>query len=373
MKQFSLLTIIENNSVKLNCSCTGSIHRLQQSVIRRLCTKEDSLYIPVCIRVICSQWKYSLYDARTWSDCAEWLPHIETLSHHISSRLRTSPKLEESSLVSLIDVLNACGCYSATSSSQYVVSQKFLQLAAKVFENGIMPYLTSNSDIRKWYCRSNLLHTLGKVFRYQGDLLNANCMLDLALQLEYQMLRFLLAQNDVIYYDSNKISFALSRMIPIQSLIAMMLELTEEGVIVQFSRLVPNSVTALSLFSAASTTLHELGVLYVRLRSTAIASKLFKAVLQMKSAFRSIASHMEAAVAADSFHCDAAALHQLGAIAINDREYDYAEECLHAAFYLEYENQSNCHSKSATVVDRTRKYTVSKLVEICLCRCRISI
>jgi len=371
LKQFSILVTDDStsdSSASGPLATCGSIHRLQQAVIRIICRAEDTLYCQVCVEALCAQWRYSLHDARTWAACAELLPHIEALCAHLvargcggSSNVVAAPSkntdftpssdnslggggVPPDAVLRLVGVLTDCACFAATSSSQFVVAQKLLQTAAALHLQASQHPAAQQARLTAAIMRTDILHTAGKVFRYQGELENAECALTLALQFKHRRLLSALATCAGEVDDGTLSASSLGTLQP-----ALKVAQHLEGAVRRVESLMGDSapgVASLSpLLCSISNTLHELGVLNSRLRRGDASKVMFGVALPLKSLCHEYYSQLgvrtdadadaDAALSIDALG-EASTYHQLGVAAINDRNYEEAERYLYKALQLEF-------------------------------------
>lgn len=348
LKQFSLLQVQRDDaSLQLH----GSIHRLQLSVIRMVTYNGDEdankstsdvlKFQSSCVHAMENLWQYSLYDARTWIKCGELLPHIETLHLHLMERYKvnlveksgcdyfcsSTPEIAKIA-IKLVKILTECACYSATSSSQFETSQKLVQSAASLYHFAVSGVGLGKAELSavvdSYSVRADILHCGGKVYRYQGQLQHAKCTLGLALQIKYQLV-CCLSNGDLPY-------FSMKPVVPVLA-VARELKNVMDSEKTKTTLLLDTAVSFFlyATFSSIAHTLHELGVVFVRLRDKGTAEMLFRTALMLKQQCSSAVAH------SDSIHLgEAATYHQLGVICINHRQYDDAEEYLVKALKLEY-------------------------------------
>ena len=117
MIQFSIMTVRGTRNVQR----IGSVHRLQQSVIQSQCSRPQAAKcLEHCIEACCSTWsfKYQKPDVSAWDSCGQLLPHIEVLWHHVSGFLNLSEVIKPSA---------SGGVLMHTAMLDCVTSYKFLK------------------------------------------------------------------------------------------------------------------------------------------------------------------------------------------------------------------------------------------------------
>jgi len=77
LRQFSILS---TRGSRLNR--IGSIHRLQQSVLRTRNAADESISVERCVWMIHSLWSFNPADPATWDSCSDILEHVEVLAKH---------------------------------------------------------------------------------------------------------------------------------------------------------------------------------------------------------------------------------------------------------------------------------------------------
>ena len=137
LKQFSLLSVrgVSNNRI-------GSIHRLQQSVLRSrnfLIGGMDSIKIQLekCIYAINFMWKFDIKNTDTWEDCGLILNHIQYLVEHVRKYTVQKIVARRFSVI-----LTQAALYSTEVLSRFDFSQNLLESAVAIqnkiicFDNG---------------------------------------------------------------------------------------------------------------------------------------------------------------------------------------------------------------------------------------------
>lgn len=342
LRQYSLLTVRGTRSYRL-----GSIHRLQQSVLRARNPKASSIYIEYCIEVLVRAWANSPYgrgmqaqagmandnnyissSSTGWDCCNELLPHIETVTehalHHITGTARQAPFSATDKSTSgsssfgtgsakcpiswyyafrLSQILSEAGSYCSLVLSRFDTARQYLEKALEVqdlmklaADNGVYGNFLCRGDLRLQAIeKANALHQLGKVLRYNGRLEDSWLTLGKALILRKK------------------------------------------------------EVSGRPVSSAVADTLHEIGVLCIKRQAYDKANEYLSRSLKMKRKVSSLRKNSESQQRSwlsffgpkseelypVSESGEAATLHQLAVVATTQRRYEVAEELLLQALQLE--------------------------------------
>ena len=213
LKQFSLLSVRggRNNRV-------GSIHRLQQSVIRSRVhitggNKNIRNQLEKCIFTINLMWKFDIKNVHTWEECGSILNHIQCLVEHVRKYGVRTEVSRRFCIILIQSALYYTEVLSRFDSAQYLLENAVLMQSkicdiADSSEKNVPEKITvennkntssvnsNNNEIASNNSntinknqrelleeKSNALHLLGKVFRIRGDYLKAENNLQIALKM----------------------------------------------------------------------------------------------------------------------------------------------------------------------------------------------
>jgi tetratricopeptide (TPR) repeat protein len=207
LKQYSLLSVRGGRNNRM-----GSIHRLQQTVLRSRVSlmggsKGVKHRLEECICAINLMWRFDIKDFNTWEDCGSVLNHIQSMIEHVR---KYSVRAQIARRFSVI--LTEAALYSTEVLSRFDFAQFLLESAILIqskvaeYSNGagegarggegeergaVDGYTGNKNDIadvlhmQKLFLREKAAatHLLGKVFRIRGDFSKAEKNLHVALKI----------------------------------------------------------------------------------------------------------------------------------------------------------------------------------------------
>jgi tetratricopeptide (TPR) repeat protein len=267
----------------------GSIHRLQQAVLR---SRNFSIggevavrdKLEQCIGAVDEMWDFKSDNPSTWEECGTVLFHVQAIVDHVQ---KYSVQLHIARRFSVI--LTEAALYSTQVLSRFDFAQTLLENASiiqdEVQDIGNVGSSDESMDpLELLEERSNTMHTLGKVLRIRGDFYKGEKMLQSALEMR-----------------------------------------------------------GLSKSSKICDTLHELGVLNMKIHEYPIALVYLTDSLALK---QELSLKLKQLVDTS----EAATLHQLAVIFTAESNYDEAERLLLLALELESEDDT-CNEKSIVLVN----------------------
>jgi tetratricopeptide (TPR) repeat protein len=313
MKQFSLLSIRGGKG-------KGAVHRLQQAVLRA--SHDDSspsshvglsqkvLCIERCIWVLSKMWKFSKNDSLSWQQAGDTIEHIQVIAKHAMDLLPSGVNDEDGDETSvpmirveyyllLSVLLKEGGVYISMVLSRFDSAQQLLEWSHNI-QTHLLQTVSSPScedarslplDFKVNFleklndCLAVTLYVLGKIMRYNDQLVESEFVLKQSLELRKRHFSAATASSDNRSMNSNN--------------------------------------------GAIADILHELGVLHLRKHDLYTAKSFLSRSLNMKY------EHEEEILETD----ESSTLHQLGVVATLERRYDDAEALLLQA--LEFQNQSS--------------------------------
>lgn len=190
LKQFSLLTVRGGRGNRV-----GSIHRLQQSVLRSRIfmtggAKNVRNQLEKCIYAINCMWQFNMKDSDTWEECGSLLNHIQSLVSHVRQYPLTADVARRFSVI-----LTQAASYSTEVLSWFNYAQYLLESAvliqSKINEIKVITKAADNESGDKDKCtlfplleeKADVMHLLGKVLRIRGDYSKAERSLETALNM----------------------------------------------------------------------------------------------------------------------------------------------------------------------------------------------
>lgn len=176
------------STVNILLHIIGSIHRLQQAVLRsrnfsiggEIAVRDK---LEQCIGAVDEMWNFKSDNPSTWEECGTVLFHVQAIVDHVQ---KYSVQLHIARRFSVI--LTEAALYSTQVLSRFDFAQTLLENASiiqdKVQNIGIIgPSGNSMDPIELLEERSNTMHTLGKVLRIRGDFYKGEKMLQSALEM----------------------------------------------------------------------------------------------------------------------------------------------------------------------------------------------
>lgn len=289
--EFSLISLRGIRGAKI-----GSMHRLQQAVLRSRNKENQHSHLLVCALSLASLWTFCAHDSTTWSACSNYFEHIQAVSGHIAAAVsRDSSNFPVDALIQFCYVISEGALFSTIFLSRFGTAQGLLECAQSIIDSAKRK--VSQHQLRGLNIISGCItHTLGKVARYQSNMKLCEKLL-----------------------------------------LATLENWTTAGDHV--TRLLPH-------------TFHELGIVYLRLNETHKAEEYFTKSLQLR---KSLGYHdhnstntvnIERLEALIAVH-ESATLYQMAVIATTTKLYERAEELLLQALSMEYNARST--SRAATL------------------------
>jgi len=308
MKQFSLLSTRGEKG-------TGSVHRLQQAVLRAsrddtgLCgPAQHGMCLEKCIWVLSKVWKFHKADSMSWQRAGDYIEHIQVIAKHAIdmlpkniaeghgnsrvnesadtvSQVESGPCIREEYYLLLSVLLKEGGEYISVVLSRFDNAQLLLEwshhIQVHLLDSLSSPSAQCSSSLPVNFkirfveklneCRASTLYVRGKVFRYNGKLIESEVVLKQSLELRKRN------------FGAISMGFSASN---------------NNGAIADI--------------------LHELGVLYLRKKDLYTAKSFLTKSLDMKYEYESEIQETD----------ESSTLHQLGVVATLERRYDDAESLL---------------------------------------------
>jgi tetratricopeptide (TPR) repeat protein len=394
--QFSIMSVRSARSARR----VGSIHRLQQSVLKSLCDKSQSARcLEHCICACDSLWSFNAHnpDFQTWDNCAELLTHIDTIAKNVCKLVgidQVPSRLAVIEKAHRIQELIAQRCFldsgdSAVRSQDLSSVQLVSSVASELLETlyalhvdksgprpPAAPFSSSGVRLRYMITLSNLLVQAGAYSSVvQSKFDSAELFLDYANSINGFLLSALAAQCGDSRYVWTRVPLTEVRAV---------LALTSSALynlgkalryIGSFDRSKSILQAALDLrqrdstsSSAVSDVLHELGVLALKSHRLDEAELMLNRSLKMKRQHSPQGSSSSAAAGGVPSHesdtTEASTLHQLGVVARAQGRFDDAEDLLRQSLAIA-ESAPGCESSSTL---SSRAATIQQLGRIALRR-----
>jgi tetratricopeptide (TPR) repeat protein len=217
LRQFSLLSLVRENATDENTNPQlphslfgsnriGTIHRLQQSVLRVRVSRSlpmKLLCFERCVWLLATLWKFTPHDISTWKSSGDLIEHIQILTRHLADLYQRTPSadltLSAASLLTLSKLLTDASQYTAIVLSKHDDSEQLLHLSLIVitFLRGTLNTTSPSSSCREdpheltqetLLTHSYTLHMLGKVCRYNGKLVESEKYLKRSLEMNKTLL-----------------------------------------------------------------------------------------------------------------------------------------------------------------------------------------
>jgi tetratricopeptide (TPR) repeat protein len=217
LRQFSLISLVRESGVDTsedNTSLTqnlvgsnrvGTIHRLQQSVLRVRVSRRPQmklLCLERCVWLLATLWKFTPHDISTWKASGDLIEHLQILTRHLADLYQqhssTEPTLSSASLLTLSKLLTDASQYTAIILSKHDDSEQLLHLSLTVisFLKETLNTATSSSPKTSphqlthetLFTHAYTLHMLGKVCRYNGKLVESEKYLKKSLEMNKALL-----------------------------------------------------------------------------------------------------------------------------------------------------------------------------------------
>ena len=151
LKSFSLISVKEGK---------GSVHRLLQQAMRTCQSdKESRRNLIICIDALRSLWTFKPEEVESWKEAFQILEHVKcVVAHALEFELNAIYILKAAQLSM------EAGVFSAMALNAFVEAQNSLHLALSLLEKA---KLGRNSPSQR--LKAEVLHELGRVYRYQGS------------------------------------------------------------------------------------------------------------------------------------------------------------------------------------------------------------
>ena len=327
LRHFSLLTMRGSRLKRI-----GSIHRLQQSVLRARCARaEETLCIERCIWAISKLWHFNQSDTYSWDSCSDHLEHVQALTRYTLELMAYENKKANGNgwknqcsmrwkyALKLAKLLTEAGSYSVVALSRFDSAQQLLDSAASIHHHLAEIAKTKRSNIWSYFSiqepsltqqhkleidRATTLHHLGKVLRYNGRLEDSWTALTGALQMRKKlspqsaMVADTLHELGVLNLKRHELSLA-EHQLQLSLVIKRQIKSTSSG---KYSQ----GLGSEKYFTNTQKSFFP-----------------FQFTTKQKSAIESLET------------TEAATLHQLAIVATAKKQYDVAERLLHEALALE--------------------------------------
>ena len=191
LKQFSLLSVRGGRGNRV-----GSIHRLQQSVLRSRIfkiggAKNAKTHLGKCVYAINCLWQFNMKDSDTWEECGSLLNHIQSLVGHVRQYPLSADVARRFAVI-----LSQAASYSTEVLSRFDYAQHLLEsavliqskiIAANKSETSEKATATGDENQDRIALfelldeKADVMHLLGKVLRIRGDYSKAERSLETAL------------------------------------------------------------------------------------------------------------------------------------------------------------------------------------------------
>ena len=191
LKQFSLLSVRGGRGNRV-----GSIHRLQQSVLRSRIfkiggAKNAKSQLGKCVYAINCMWQFNIKDSDTWEECGSLLNHIQSIVGHVRQYPLSADVARRFAVI-----LTQAASYSTEVLSRFDYAQHLLEsavliqskiIAANKSEISEKATGDENQDRTSLFElldeKADVMHLLGKVLRIRGDYSKAERSLETALNM----------------------------------------------------------------------------------------------------------------------------------------------------------------------------------------------
>eukprot|EP00986_Skeletonema_menzelii_P016585 scaffold15100_cov130-Skeletonema_menzelii.AAC.2 len=151
LKSFSLLSVKEGK---------GSVHRLLQQAMRNCQTDEESRHnLIICIDALRSLWTFKPEEFESWKEALQILDHVKCVVAHALEFELDAIYILKAAQLSL-----EAGVFSAMAVNAFVEALTSLHLSLSLLEKA---KLGRNSSFQR--LKAEVLHELGRVYRYQGS------------------------------------------------------------------------------------------------------------------------------------------------------------------------------------------------------------
>lgn len=412
MVQFSILTVRGRRNVLR----IGSIHRLQQNVILAQCSKKQAaICLEHCVAAIAYGWSFdtNTHDFTSWDNCGQLLPHIEVLSKHVVSfmqiyRFITSVKqggpLIQEGMNAILEGTSSQRS-SGNSSKLNPMPSYCLSIAVDLSEYALNflkvvkprdddTHALNNSDVDdapesssvsmeispflphniRWRYLMDLAYLLMQAGLYSSVVLSkfdsAQSLLDVALDImnclgwwlhtspEHVKRNFPSIERHLYVKTTSDIMYHLGKTLRYNSLF----EKSKEALTSSLE--IRQGVSDISI--DVSDTLHELGVLNLKIHNLSEAEMLLKRSLDLKKQIKGLKNLgiRNRGDSNDGDTTEASTLHQLGVVSRAQKKYEYAEELLHQS--LACAEKESAFKSAVTFTSRAA--TIQQLGRIALRR-----
>mmetsp|Transcript_9789 Transcript_9789/g.19862 ORF Transcript_9789/g.19862 Transcript_9789/m.19862 type:complete len:1268 (+) Transcript_9789:132-3935(+) len=151
LKSFSLLSVKEGK---------GSVHRLLQQAMRTCQSEEESQRnLIICIDALRSLWTFKPEEVESWKEALQILDHVKCVVAHALEF-----ELDAIYILKAAQLSMEAGVFSAMALNAFVEAQYSLHLALSLLEKAKLGRNSSSQRLK-----AEVLHELGRVYRYQGS------------------------------------------------------------------------------------------------------------------------------------------------------------------------------------------------------------
>lgn len=171
LKSFSLLSVKEGK---------GSVHRLLQQAMRACQSEEESRRnLIICIDALRSLWTFKPEEVESWKEALQILEHVKCVVAHALEF-----ELDAIYILKAAQLSMEAGVFSAMALNAFVEAQNSLHLALSLLEKA---KLGRNAPSQR--LKAEVLHELGRVYRYQGSYTESERSLLESLEISQQVSR----------------------------------------------------------------------------------------------------------------------------------------------------------------------------------------
>ena len=151
LKSFSLLSVKEGK---------GSVHRLLQQAMRTCQTDEESRRnLIICIDALRSLWTFKPEEVESWKEALQILDHVKCVVAHALEF-----ELDAIYILKAAQLSMEAGVFSAMAVNAFVEALSSLHLSLSLLEKAKLGRNSSSQRLK-----AEVLHELGRVYRYQGS------------------------------------------------------------------------------------------------------------------------------------------------------------------------------------------------------------
>lgn len=152
LKSFSLLSVKEGK---------GSVHRLLQQAMRTCQSDDESRRnLIICIDALRSLWTFKPVEVESWKEALQVLDHVKCVVSHALEY-----ELDAIYILKAARLSMEAGVFSAMALNAFVEAQYSLHLALSLLEKAKF----GRNNLSSKRLKAEVLHELGRVYRYQGS------------------------------------------------------------------------------------------------------------------------------------------------------------------------------------------------------------